>query len=579
MIKRGAPSSELPLRRRVVVSIFALSAATMVWRAVDLQRNDREFLQNHGDARYLRVVATDASRGMVLDRSGEPLAISTPIQSVWVRPDQFVEVRDRWPALAAVLETTVDHFEALVLPRLERKFVYLRRHVSPQQGAEITRMGVPGVAMTEEYRRYYPAAEVTAHVLGFTNVDDKGQEGIELVFDDILAGQPGRRLVIKDRLGRVIEDVERLRPTRPGNDVRLSIDKRLQYIAYRELKSAVLAHRAKAGSMVIVDVRSGEILALVNRPSLNPNNRNHLKGEHYRNRAVTDLFEPGSTLKPFTIAAALESGKYTINSHVDTAPGFFKVGRHVVRDPRNFGELNVGEIVEKSSNVGASKVALSLESETLWRLFRACGFGSLSGAPLPGEAHGRLSDFPNWREIEHATLAFGYGMSVTALQLARAYMVFANDGYLIPLAIVRAEQPVPRTRVIERRTAAAVREMLTRVITHGTGGAAAVPGYSVAGKTGTVHKSTVDGYAEDRYLSLFAGMIPASSPRLVAIVVIDEPKRGEHFGGRVAAPIFSKVMGEATRIFNIPADMSDADVPDPVWLASGIHRQGTQGLQ
>ena len=319
---------------------------------------------------------------------------------------------------------------------------------------------------------------------------------------------------------------------------------------------------------MILNVRTGEILALVNRPSFNPNNRGDLKGEHYRNRAVTDLFEPGSTIKPFTIAAALQSGAYTKESVVDTAPGYFKVGRHVVRDPRNFNRLDIAGIIEKSSNVGASKLALSLEAETFWRVLRSCGFGSLSDAALPGEAYGRLHEFRNWREIEHATLAFGYGMSVTVTQLARAYMTIANDGWLQPLSIVPVTGELPRTRALRPEVASDVRAMLERVITHGTGNAAAVDGYTVAGKTGTVHTSTVDGYAEDRYLSLFAGMIPAGRPELVAVIVIDEPKSGQHFGGRVAAPIFASIMTEATRILNIPPDRPQPGAPDMVRIAA-----------
>jgi cell division protein FtsI (penicillin-binding protein 3) len=555
MSSRSATRKELRFRRRIIVTIFIAAASILSWRAIYIQLNDREFLQNHGDARYLRTEKIDATRGMILDRTGEPLAISTPIQSAWVNPYRFIHVRNRWPELAELLGMTVDHFETLVIPRLERKFVYLRRHLTPDESAAIRELDIPGVALTEEARRYYPAAEYTAHVVGFTNVDDQGQEGIELSFDALLQGEPGLRRVIKDRLGRIIEDVERLRAVRPGRDVTLTIDKRIQYVAYRELKLAVQANDARAGSLVILDVHSGEILALVNRPSFNPNNRGDLKGEHYRNRAITDLFEPGSTIKPFTIAAALESGRYTPHTIVNTAPGYFKVGQHVVRDSKNFQRLDVAGIIEKSSNVGASKIALSLEPELLWQVFRACGFGSLTHVLLPGEAYGRLNEYRNWREIEHATLAFGYGMSVTAVQLARAYATIANDGWAQPLSIVRGLERPPRQRVLQASTTRAIRQMLKRVVSDGTGRAAAIPGYSVAGKTGTVHKSTVNGYAEDRYMSIFAGMIPAQNPHLVAVIVIDEPKGGEHFGGRVAAPIFASVMREATRILNIASDL------------------------
>jgi cell division protein FtsI (penicillin-binding protein 3) len=550
--------------------VFGIGAAGLGWRALDLQLTNREFLQDHGDARYLRAVETKAHRGMIVDRNGEPLAISTPVHSVWANPGTFLKHRHQWAQLAALLDTTVEHLETLILPRQEREFVYLRRHISPDLAATLRRAAIPGVGLIEEHRRYYPAAEVTAHLLGFTNVDDQGQEGIELAFDSTLKGTPGLRRVMKDRIGRIVEDVERIRAVRPGHDLTLSIDKRIQYVAYRELKAAVQAHHAIAGSAVLLDSRTGEILALVNQPSFNPNNRSELKGDHYRNRAVTDVFEPGSTVKPFTIAAALESGRYTPATSIDTAPGFFKVGRDTVRDARNFGRLDVVGVIEKSSNVGASKIALSMEAKTLWETFSSVGFGSGTGIGLPGESFGRLNDFRHWQEIEHATHAFGYGLSVTALQLARAYSVFATDGVTRPLSIVRQKQPPPGRRVISRATADLVKGMLRRAVTHGTGTHAAVAGYTVAGKTGTVHKSTTNGYAEDRYLSLFAGLIPATDPRLVAVVVIDEPRGGEHFGGRVAAPIFARIMQEATRTLNLVPDAFKDEPVDAVKLAGSL---------
>lgn len=565
--ERLEATTDSALRRRFVVAVYVLAACALTWRAFDLQMNEREFLQGHGDARYLRVDKIDTNRGMILDRNDEPLAISTPTHSAWVRPDRFIEARARWPEVGRVLGLDVDHIEDLVLPRLRRQFVYLQRHLTPDEGAALERLGLPGLDLQEEQRRYYPAAEVTAHIIGFTNVDDQGQEGIELSYDRMLRGEPGLRRVIKDRLGRVVEDVERLQPTRPGRDLHLSIDERVQYVAYRALKTAVQQNHARAAMMVVADAHTGEIIALVNQPSFNPNNRGAFKGESYRNRAVTDLFEPGSTMKPFTIAAALESGQYSPDTVIETAPGRYNVGRHTVRDIKNFGTLTVAGVIEKSSNVGSSKIALSLEPEVLWNTFRAFGFGSMSEVALPGEAYGRLSEPQNWRQIEQATLAFGYGLSVTAAQLARAYVALANDGWLVPLSIMRIDEMPPRQRAVSTATARAVRAMLERVVTAGTARLAQVPGYSVAGKTGTVHKSTTSGYAENRYLSLFAGMIPATRPRLVAVVIMDEPKSGEYYGGRVAAPIFATVMHEATRILNIPPDQPGTLTPDAVWLA------------
>lgn len=559
-MKPGSFSTSAEFRRRLVLLVFAISAGVLAWRAMDLQLTNREFLQDHGDARYLRIVETHAHRGMITDRNGEPLAISTPVQSVWAQPRILVQRRADWPKLANLIGTTVEHLQALILPRTDREFVYLKRHVSPQTATKVNEANLAGVGLLEEQRRYYPAAEVTAHTLGFTNVDDEGQEGIELAFDSTLRGEQGSRKVIKDRLGHIIEHVEQIKPTQAGGNLVLSIDKRIQYVAYRELKAAVQAHNAEAGSMVIVDSTNGEVLALVNQPSFNPNNRGDLKGDHYRNRAVTDLFEPGSTIKPITIAAALESGHYFPDTPIATDPGYFKVGQHVVSDSKNFGKLDVAGVITKSSNVGASKIALSLEPELLWRTLNGVGFGANSGAGLPGEAAGRLSDAKNWRDIERATLAFGYGLSVNTMQLARAYSVLAADGILRPLSITKLQDVPDGQRVLSVSTAREVRKMLQSVTTDGTGRAAAVSGYNVAGKTGTVHKSTARGYAEDRYLSLFAGMLPAARPELVAVVVIDEPKSGEHFGGRVAAPIFAKVMQEASRIRGLTPNVEvDAD--------------------
>lgn len=556
-MKPGSLSNSAEFRRGLVLTVFGAVACVLAWRAVDLQVTNKEFLQEHGDARYLRTVEIPAHRGMITDRRGEPLAISTPVESVWGQPRIMARHRELWPRLAGLIGTTTDHLEGLILPRLDREFVYLKRHLSPEVAAALNEANLPGVGLLKEQRRYYPTAEVTAHTLGFTNVDDEGQEGIELAYDETLRGRQGSRKVIKDRLGRIIEYVEQIKAMQPGHDLELSIDKRIQYIAYRELKAAVQAHHAEAGSMVVVDPGTGEVLALVNQPSFNPNNRGDLKGDHYRNRAVTDVFEPGSTIKPITIAAALESGRYTPETLIDTNPGYFKVGRYVVRDVRNFGRLDVADVIAKSSNVGASKIALSLEPEFLWQIFHDVGFGVSSGIGLPGESTGRLNDPGNWGDIERATIAFGYGLSVNIMQLARAYSMLAADGILRPLSITKLDHALPGHRVISVATARKLRRMMMRVITDGTGRAAAVPGYRVAGKTGTVYKPTSRGYAKDRYFSLFAGMLPAKDPELVAVVVIDEPTGGEHYGGRVAAPIFAKVMGEAARIRGLTPDVID----------------------
>ena len=550
-----------------VLAVFGVAAAILVWRAVDLQFSDREFLQEHGDARYLRVVQTEAHRGMITDRNNEPLAISTPVASVWAAPAELLQQRKRWPELARTLDLSVEHLDTMLTPRRKREFVYLRRQVSPDIADAVAKADIPGVNLVDEYRRYYPAVEVTANLLGFTNVDDRGQEGLELAFDSTLRGTPGLNRVIRDRLGHIVEVVGHDRPVQPGHNLTLSIDRRLQYVAYRELKKVVTERKAQAGYMVILDARSGEILALVNQPSFNPNNRGDYKGDHFRNRAITDLFEPGSTLKPFTIAAALESGQYTPTTIIETGPGRFKVGRHLVRDVHNYGTLDVSGVIEKSSNVGATKIALSLEPEQFWGMLNGVGFGQITGVELPGEPRGWLAEPRNWRQIEQATLAFGYGLSVTSLQLARAYGALANGGILQGVSILKRDTPEPGVRVMSETTALAVREMMRLVVERGTGKAAAVKGYQVGGKTGTVHKSADGGYAENDYLSLFAGFIPVSAPRLIGVVIIDGPKGSEYYGGLVAAPVFGAVMHEAVRILNVAPDADSVDENPSLRLA------------
>ena len=545
------------LRHNIVLATFTIAALILIWRAIDLQLSDREFLQEHGDARSLRTVEIESHRGMITDRNGEPLAISAPVHSVWAKPAELVQHRDRWRELAKTLDLAPSHLETLLVPRRTREFLYLKRQIAPDMAEAIDHANIPGVGLMSEYRRYYPSVELAAHLIGFTNIDDRGQEGIELAFDSKLRGAAGANRVIKDRLGRIIELVERIRPVQPGQDVALSIDRRLQHVADRELKKAVQSNKAAAGLMVILDATSGEILALSNQPSFNPNNRSDLKDEYFRNRAVTDLFEPGSTVKPFTVIAGLESGLYTPTTRVETGPGTFRVGHNIVRDVHNYGTLDVTGVIEKSSNIGATKIALSIEPQQLWTVFNQIGFGHITEVELPSEPAGRLNGYRGWREIEQATLSFGYGMSVTALQLARAYTVLASGGILRPVTILKQTTPPVGIRVMPEPTVHAVCKMLERVVLFGTGKAAAVYGYRVAGKTGTVYKNTATGYSEDRYRSMFAGFLPASEPRLVAVIVIDSPRGAEHYGGLVAAPVFASVMREATRIMNLPADATE----------------------
>ncbi len=547
-----------PFRHQLLTGAVLLGFLVLAGRVAELQLLDHDFLKHQGEARHLRTVRISAHRGMISDRNGEPLAISTPVESVWANPRELLPAREQLPRLARVLGLDSDHLLRLLTRRKDREFVYLKRHISPQLASRVQALEAPGVALQREYRRYYPAGEVAAHLIGFTNIDDEGQEGLELAYGDWLRGEPGAKRVIMDGRRHVVENVESIRAPRPGKDLVLSIDRRIQYLAYRELKAAVRQHNARSGSVVVLDSRSGEVLALVNQPSYNPNNRRKLHPAWLRNRAVTDLFEPGSTLKPFVIAAALQSGRYTARSRIRTSPGLFQVGVHTIHDVHDHGTLDLTGVIRKSSNVAAAKIALSLPPEDFYDVLARAGFGTSTGSGFPGEADGFLADYHRWRDIERATLAYGYGLSTTPLQLAQAYSVFANDGHLVPVSLLRREQaPRPR-RVLEASVARQVRRMMETVVQRGgTAPAAAVSGYRVAGKTGTVHKAEAGGYAEDRYLSLFAGMAPASRPRLVMVVVVNEPRNGEYYGGKVAGPVFARIMAGALRLLNIAPD----DVP------------------
>jgi cell division protein FtsI (penicillin-binding protein 3) len=550
-----------PGRRKLMLVAMAVAGLCLVWRVIDLQVVRKDFLQDQGDARYLREVTDPAHRGMITDRNGEPLAISTPVDSVWANPQELINVRESWPRLAKVLGIPRSALERLLASRRDKEFVYLKRQVTPDMANKVMALKIPGVDLAPEYKRYYPSGEVAAHVVGFANVDDVGQEGIELQFNNQLKGVPGIKRVIKDRYGRIVENVERVSEPRPGKNITLSIDRRLQYLAYRELKKAVKGNRADAGSLVMLDAHTGEVLAMVNQPSYNPNNRGDLKVDRMRNRAVTDVFEPGSTIKPFTIAAALQSGLYTPDSIIDTRPGLFRIGRQTIHDHRNYGLIDVSTVIKKSSNVGASKIALSMPSRLLWNSFVKVGLGEETGSGFPGESVGLLSDYGTWHKIQQATISYGYGLSVTALQLARAYTALATNGRALPVSFLKRDQKeVDELRaqvkpVFSKKNIHEVRAMLESVVSlGGTGTRASVSGYRIAGKTGTVKKSGSGGYIEDSYIALFAGMAPASNPRLVMVVVINNPHGEEYYGGLVAAPVFSAVMAGALRMLDIPPD-------------------------
>ena len=543
------------LRLGTVVALFGLAALVLAGRAFQLQVLQQDRLKREGDARAVRVVPLAAHRGRILDRHGQPLAISTPVDSVWANPAELMGARHRWPELARALGLRPAVLARRVTARRGREFVYLRRQVTPAVARRVRALGLPGVGLLREYRRYYPAGEVAAHVLGFTDVDDRGQEGLELALEEILRARPGRKRVVRDRKGHVIKDVELIQAPRPGRDVILAMDRRLQYLAYRELKRAVLRHRARGGSAVILDARTGEVLAMVNQPGFNPNDRSQIRPGRYRNRAVTDVFEPGSAIKPFTVAAALERRVVSPRTVIDTAPGLLRVGRNTVRDVRNYGAIDVATIIRKSSNVGAARIALATPPEAFWRVLDRAGFGQVTAVGFPGEAAGRLAHYRHWRGFERAALAFGYGTSVTALQLAQAYTVFASGGRLVPASLLRLESPPAARQVVSRRTARRVLAMLEGVVSReGTAAKAAVPGYRVAGKTGTVKKAGAGGYAEDAYLAVFVGIAPVSDPRLVMVVTVDDPRGEAYYGGEVAAPVFRRVMQGALRLLEVPPD-------------------------
>jgi len=568
-MSRPTRASGYPVRTAVVLGFMFSALVLLGARAIWLQVVTSGYLQDQGNARHLRVIQDNSHRGMIFDRHGEPLAVSTPVESVWAEPDALAEVRDRWPVLARVLGMTIHEMGQAVHHSRGREFMYLRRHVTPEQAAQVRALEIAGVGLQREYRRYYPSGTVAGHVVGFTNVDDQGLEGIELAYDKWLRAVPGRKRVLKDRFGNIVESVESVSLPEPGKDLTLSIDRRLQYLVYRELKNAVAQHRARGASAILLDAHTGEVLAMVNEPGFNPNNRANLASNLFRNRAVTDVLEPGSTIKPFTVAAALESGRFSPNTQIDTAPGLLTVGRNTIRDTHNYGQITVTQVLEKSSNVGAARIALALNNGSVRDLFMRAGFGHGTGSGLPGEVHGRINP-PSRIPIELATLAYGYGIAVTPLQLTRAYGALANDGVILPVSLLRRDAVGEGERIFSEKTARAVRHMLELAVSRdGTGAAAQVGFYRVGGKTGTAHKLVNGEYADRRYVASFAGFAPASDPRLVMVITVDEPSTGIYYGGQVAAPVFSKVMAGALRLLNIPPDNLDGPARRTAQLGSG----------
>lgn len=548
-----------PWRFRLVLVLLGLMVAAIAIRIVDLHVFDHDFLQEQGDARSVRHISINAHRGLITDRNGEPLAVSTPVTTLWANPKELQGERVHWAALAKALKQNPKTLAERLDRQASREFIYLARGLTPEAGQAILDLKIPGVYSLEEFRRFYPAGEVTAQVVGFTDIDDRGREGVELAFDEWLAGIPGRRQVLKDRRGRLIKDVQVLRNAKAGRSLALSIDLRLQYLAHRELRNAIAEFGAKAGSLVLLDVRTGEILAMVNQPSYNPNNRRNLDPAAMRNRALVDVFEPGSTMKPLSMSAALESGRWKPEDKVEVAPGWLRIGRYTIRDVSRSegGVLDLTGILIKSSNVGMSKVAFDIGGESIHSVMQRLGIGQDTGLGFPGERVGSLPSYREWRKAETATLSYGYGLSTTAVQLAHAYATLANDGRSLPLTLTRQDTPAEGAQVVPEKVAKTIQGMLQQVV-EAPGGVyrAMVPGYHVAGKSGTARKASVGtkGYKEKAYRSLFAGFGPASNPRIAMAVVIDEPSNGAYFGGLVSAPVFSKVMAGALRLMNVAPD-------------------------
>ena len=569
----GAETRQKTVRRCVgrltlVAVFFALVASALIARAVHLQVLSKDFLNQQADTRHLRTEIILAHRGMITDRNGEPLAISTPVDSVWANPQKLAPAVHSVPKLALVLGLDAELLMHKITHSMDKEFIYLKRHLNPDKAQAVMALKLPGVNVQREYKRYYPAGEVTGHLVGFTGINDEGQEGLELAFDHWLAGESGLKRVLKDRLGRSVENVESIRSPRQGRALRTSIDLRVQYVAYRTLKAAIQSYNAESGSVVVIDTRTGEVLAMANQPSFNPNDRSQLVPEHHRNRAITDIFEPGSSIKPLVVVAALESGQYRPSSIIDTAPGYVIVGAKIIEDGRNLGRVSLTTILARSSNVGATILAMSLQPDQLWNTMKRFGLGSLTSSGFPGESAGLLTHYSYWQPISQATLAYGYGLSVTPLQLAKAYSVIGSNGILRPISLVALEQPGAGEQIISQDTAIAVRRMLEEVVRPGgTGVGAAVAGYRVAGKTGTSWKFAAGGYSKDKYISVFAGLAPASEPRLVVVVVIDEPSGELYYGGEVAAPVFADIMAESLRLLAVPPDELPARDPNSILQA------------
>ena len=562
------------VRHRIVVASLMLGMLVLTGQAYKIQILDSTRLQAEGAARQLRNIVVKPARGRILDRNGDVLAVSTPLDAIWAHPATLFQAREDWPRLAEALDFSPNRLANILERAKGREFVYLRRHLPPAEASRIESLAIPGVSSQREYGRYYPAGPITSHVLGFTDVDDRGQEGIEKAFDSHLSGVDGQKRVLRDNKGRIVEDIESIRAVHHGRDLQISLDLRIQGSTQKHLADAVGETRAVGASAVMLDVTTGEVLAMANVPDYNPNNRSSSGMEVLRNKSVTDVFEPGSTIKPFTLAMALASGHFSTETPISTGPGVYRIGKHQISDIKDYGVLSFSGVLVKSSNVGTVKIALELAPEELYRTLSAVGFGEVSGVELPGEVDGSLVKRERWRPIEHATLSYGYGLASTQVQLARAYSVLASGGILRPVTLRHRSASVPGQRVLSKPTVQQINMLLEKVVSaEGTAKKAAVPAYRVAGKTGTVHKpSPSGGYDEDRYQSIFVGFAPVSNPRFVLAVMVDEPQ-GKYFGGEVAAPVFARIMSDALRFNGIKPDANKASgitiVAHPVETEAG----------
>ncbi|AMO57178.1 peptidoglycan D,D-transpeptidase FtsI family protein [Endozoicomonas montiporae] len=555
--KAGGNLQGYPARYRILKGLFALAGLVILSRVMYLQVYDSRFLQQEGDKRAIRHESIPAHRGVIFDRNGKMLAVSAPVMTIWGDPRVLVDQQEHWPTLARVLDIQTSELATRIRNNSSKEFIYLKRQVTPEEGMTVLNLNIPGVNSYDEHKRYYPMGEVAAHLVGITGIDDKGQEGLELGYDSWLTGQSGTRRTLKDRRGRLAKEAEVIKSAEPGKEIMLSIDLRLQYMAYRELKRAVTELKASSGSLVMLDIETGEVLAMVNQPSYNPNNRSGMQAYRMRNRVMTDLFEPGSTLKPFTVVAGLESGRYNRDTEINTGNGYMRVGRNAVRDLGGYGTIDMETILVRSSNIGVSKIAMDIGADSLVSVLRRVGIGQSIGTGFPGERTGFLPYQDRWSDFDLSTLSFGYGLTVTPLQLAQAYMVLGAGGILRPVSLIKRDVPPQGKRVIDEHIASEVLDMLSAVVRRGSGRRAGIPSYPVAGKTGTVRKVGGSGYYDDRHIGLFAGVVPADNPRLATVVIIDDPSGENYYGSFTAAPVFSKVNAQALRMLGVKPKHND----------------------